>query len=115
MCPPSAHLSLGPVVTMTRRHNRAGRNAHRSLKSIHQDRPKDEDTFNRAGSPALAYGCAAHDHCDRPLMPGCPIPLCAHHVREVYVYAQELISDRLIPAVDELIEQYQRQARPGGA
>ncbi|QJY46667.1 hypothetical protein [Pseudonocardia broussonetiae] len=94
---------------MPHRHSRLGRSTHQSLKRIWQDRPKDDDTASRSTTPTLAYGCVAHDHCDRPLIDGCPIPLCAHHVREVYVYAQELISERLIPVVDELVAEYQQQ------
>lgn len=99
---------------MPHRHNRLGRRSHRSVKSIQTDRAVNQDTWSASTHvPTLAYGCVAHDLCDRPLMDGCPIPLCAHHVREVYVYAQELISDRLIPVVDQLVEEYQRRAEGG--
>jgi hypothetical protein len=43
--------------------------------------------------------CVASDHCPNEIIPDCPVRLCGAHLREVYGFAADMVSDRWDEAV----------------
>jgi hypothetical protein len=59
-----------------------------------------------------AVGCVAHDSCERDVVDGSPVRLCGHHLREVYEFAQDLVSSRWDGAVREYVTDLQDTFKP---
>lgn len=47
--------------------------------------------------------CIASDHCLEPVIPECPVQLCGHHLREVYAFASDLVTERWDGAVRDYV------------
>jgi hypothetical protein len=39
--------------------------------------------------------CVGREGCGNPAIPDSPVPLCAHHLRKVFEFAEDLIATRL--------------------
>jgi hypothetical protein len=56
------------------------------------------------GKNDLSNGdCVASSECPEPLIAGAPVRLCGKHIREVYEFAQDLVTDRWDGAVREYV------------
>jgi hypothetical protein len=87
------------------RHNKSLGTAHRARYSV-TDRVKHIDNA-QAGRP-----CVANDHCAGPLIPGAPVSLCGTHLREVYEFAADMVSERWDGAVREYVADLHATFRP---
>lgn len=47
--------------------------------------------------------CIGSTHCDQPPVEGAPVPLCGHHLREVYEFAADMVTDNWDSAVREYV------------
>lgn len=58
-----------------------------------------EQDHGRAGAvtndATPTTGCAANGRCTRPVVRDCPVPLCARHMREVYMYVHDVVTAEL--------------------
>lgn len=73
-----------------------------ALPRVHDHAPREPSTVDRSGA-AYTVGCVAHDSCERDVVDGSPVRLCAHHIREVYEFAQDLVAQRWDGAVREYV------------
>lgn len=62
----------------------------------------------------LAKGvtCAASTGCTNPLVPDCPVHLCAKHLREVYEFAHDLVENSWDEAVRGYVAELHTRFRP---
>lgn len=76
----------------------------------------NRSTLNRVDPHDAGRTCIAHDgECPRDLVPGSPVRLCGHHLREVYEFAQDLVTDRWDGAVRDYVSELHNTFTPPAA
>lgn len=61
---------------------------------------------------ARGVTCVGSDRCTGELVPGSPVALCGKHLREVYEFAQDVISQRWDGAMRDYVTNLHRRFRP---
>jgi hypothetical protein len=56
--------------------------------------------------------CVASDHCCNPIVPDCPVALCGVHLREVYGFAADLVTDNWDAAVRDYVSELHGTFKP---
>lgn len=95
---------------MPHRKSRPGRKTGISVSRLAQGRVKPPSVLDRNG-PDFA-GCIANSQCTQEIIEGAPIPLCGKHIREVYEFAQDLVTERWDGAVREYVADLQDRFKP---
>lgn len=81
-----------------------------SVARLQDGRLRHGKVSERLGRHPVA--CVAHENCDRELVPGAPVRLCGHHLREAYEFAQDFIAARWDGAVREYVADLQDTFKP---
>lgn len=68
---------------------------------------------DRVDAAQAGRTCVAHDGaCQRPVVPEAPVLLCGHHMREVYEFAQDLVTERWDGAIREYVSGLHNTFKP---
>jgi hypothetical protein len=103
--PSSSHVKDGTTTMPKIRHNTSSYAAYR-LRFGANGRVRQIDN-REAGRP-----CVANDHCAGEIVPGAPVNLCGMHIREIYGFAADLVSERWDDAIRSYVADLHDTFRP---